>query len=138
MPRYLAVLIITLMLAMVVTRILALRRRGIEAMHFGKIDKTDFLIPPFALLFFYLVLAHAFDLPSPSTPELFHSEAIPWIGVCFCLGGLFLLSWSLLSFGQSFRLGIDAEYPGELITSGVFAFSGTLQAFRTAPHQRHH
>lgn len=52
MPRYFAALTIVLMLGMVLTRVLMLRRRGIEAMKFGKIDKTDFLIPPFALFYF--------------------------------------------------------------------------------------
>jgi protein-S-isoprenylcysteine O-methyltransferase Ste14 len=34
-----------------------------------------------------------------------------------------LILWSLVSFGQSFRIGIDTEHPNKLITSGVFAFS---------------
>ena len=32
-------------------------------MHFGHLDKTDFLIPPFALFYFYTVFAAAFNLP---------------------------------------------------------------------------
>jgi len=92
-------------------------------MHFGKIDKTDFLIPPFALCYFYLVFAHAFNLPTVSTQEFFQSEAIAWVGVLFCLAGLLLLLWSLISFGESFRVGIDTEHPDKLITSGVFAYS---------------
>jgi protein-S-isoprenylcysteine O-methyltransferase Ste14 len=123
MPRYFAALTIVLMLGMVLTRVLILRRRGIEAMNFGKIDKTDFLIPPFALFYFYLVFARAFDLPSVSSQQFFHSEVMAWVGVFFCLAGLTLLLWSLVSFGQSFRVGIDAEHPDKLITSGVFAFS---------------
>src|SRR5215216_3597091 len=123
MPRYFAALTIVLMLGMVLTRVLMLRRRGIEAMNFGKIDKTDFLIPPFALFYFYLVFAHTFNLPSVSSQQFFHSEVIAWVGVFFCLAGLALLLWSLVSFGQSFRVGIDAEHPDKLITSGVFAFS---------------
>ncbi len=31
--------------------------------------------------------------------------------------------WSLISFRRSFRVGIDADHPDELITDGVFAFS---------------
>jgi protein-S-isoprenylcysteine O-methyltransferase Ste14 len=31
--------------------------------------------------------------------------------------------WSLVSFGQSFRVGIDTEHPDKLITSGIFALS---------------
>jgi protein-S-isoprenylcysteine O-methyltransferase Ste14 len=123
MPNYFAVLTIILMLGMVVTRVLLMRRRGIEAMKFGKTDKTDFLIPPFALFYFYLVLAHVFHLPTVSRQEFFHSEILSWLGVLFCLAGLSLLLWSLISFGQSFRVGIDAEHPDKLITTGVFAFS---------------
>jgi protein-S-isoprenylcysteine O-methyltransferase Ste14 len=123
MPRYFAALTIVLMLAMVLTRVLMMRRKGIAAMQFGKIDKTDFLIPPFALFYFYIVSANAFNLPAVSKQEFFHSAVIAWIGVFSCLAGLLLLLWSLVSFGQSFRVGIDTEHPNKLITSGVFAFS---------------
>ena len=123
MQRYFAVLTIVLMIGMVVTRVQMLKRRGIEAMKFGKIDRTDFLIPPFALFYFYLVFAHAFNFPTPGTPELFHSGIIAWLGVFSCLAGLLLLLGSLVSFGQSFRIGIDSGHPDKLITTGVFAFS---------------
>jgi protein-S-isoprenylcysteine O-methyltransferase Ste14 len=43
--------------------------------------------------------------------------------VAFCLAGLLFLFWSLVSFGRSFRVGIDDENPDELVTSGVFAWS---------------
>ena len=92
-------------------------------MHFGNIDKKDFLIPPFALFYFYVVFAAAFDLPSVSTQEFFHSEIMSWVGVLFGLAGLLLLLWSLVSFGRSFRVGIDIDHPDRLITTGVFAFS---------------
>jgi protein-S-isoprenylcysteine O-methyltransferase Ste14 len=36
---------------------------------------------------------------------------------------LLLFLWSLISFRQSFRVGIDADHPDRLITDGVFAFS---------------
>ena len=123
MPEYFAVLTIVLMIGMVATRAFLLKRKGVEAMQFGKIDKTDFLIPPFALFYFYLVIANALNLPTPAKQEFFHSEVIPWIGVLYCLAGLSLLLWSLISFGQSFRVGIDTEHPDKLITTGVFAFS---------------
>jgi len=31
--------------------------------------------------------------------------------------------WSLISFGRSFRVGIDTDRPDRLITSGIFAIS---------------
>lgn len=123
MPKYFAALTIVLMLGMVLTRVLLMRRRGIQAMQFGKLDKTDFLIPPFALFYFYHVFANAFNLPLVSSQEFFRAEIISWIGVFLCLAGLLLLLWSLVSFGQSFRVGIDTENPDRLITSGVFAFT---------------
>jgi len=123
MPKYLAVLTFILVIGIVVLRVLMLKRRGVEAMQFGKIDKTDFLIPPFVLFYIYTVFANAFGLPLISTQEFFHSAVISWIGVLFCFIGLLILSWSLISFGQSFRVGIDTDHADKLVTSGVFAYS---------------
>ena len=108
---------------MVLTRALMMKRNGIDAMNFGKTDKTDFLIPPFALFYFYLVFAVSFGLPTVSRQEFFQSEVVSWIGVLFCLAGLVLLLMSLISFGKSFRVGIDTDHPDKLITTGIFAFS---------------
>ena len=92
-------------------------------MHFGNIDKKDFVIPPLVLFYFYTIFAAAFDWPSVSTQEFFHSETISWVGVILCLTGLLLFLWSLVSFGMSFRVGIDTDHPDKLVTTGVFAFS---------------
>ena len=51
MFRYFAALTIVLMLGMVVTRLLLMKRQGIVAMKFGDTHKTDFLILPFALFY---------------------------------------------------------------------------------------
>lgn len=123
MPRYLAVLTIVLMIGMVAIRLRLMKRQGIAAMKFGTTDKTDFLIPPFVLFYFYVIFAAAFGLPRPGTAELFHSSIAQWLGVALCFCGLTLLSWSLISFGSSFRVGIDTTRPGRLITDGIFAHS---------------
>src|SRR5262245_47234907 len=120
-PRYVAVLTIVLMLGLVLTRAIMLRRRGVQAMKFGKIDKTDFFIPPFAFFYFYLVFATAFRWPTVSAQEFFRSDAVSWTGVALCVAGLSLLLWSLVSFGRSFRVGIDVDHPDQLVTTGVFA-----------------
>jgi protein-S-isoprenylcysteine O-methyltransferase Ste14 len=108
---------------MVLTRVIVMRRTGTRAMHFGSIDRTDFLIPPFALFYFYTVFAAAFNLPLVSTQRFFQSEVISWAGVFLCFGGLALLLLTLVSFGKSFRVGIDVDHPDKLVTTGVFAFS---------------
>jgi protein-S-isoprenylcysteine O-methyltransferase Ste14 len=123
MQRYIAALTIVLLVGMVLARALLMKRKGITAFHFGKIDKTDYLIPPFALFYFYLVFAAAFGWPSVVRQPLFDSEVLSWLGVLLCLAGVSLFLSALISFGRSFRVGIDTERPDKLITGGVFAFS---------------
>lgn len=123
MPGYFGALTIVLLIIMVVTRVQMLKRKGVTAMQFGKIDKTDFLIPPFALFYFYLVFAAAFDLPTVSRQVFFRSEGASWVGVMLCLAGVLGMTWSLVSFGSSFRVGIDTEQPDRLVTTGAFAIS---------------
>jgi protein-S-isoprenylcysteine O-methyltransferase Ste14 len=123
MAGYFAALTLVVLLAMVATRVLLLRRAGTQAMHLGNIDKTDFLIPPVALFYFYTVFAAAFDWPLVSAQKLFHSKPAAWIGVALCLCGLLILLISLLSFGSSFRVGIDDDHPDELVTTGIFSVS---------------
>lgn len=90
---------------------------------FREYGQKGFFDPAVCLILFYIVFAATFDLPTVSTKEFFHSDAISWIGVLFCLAGLGLFLWSLVSFGQSFRVGIDINHPNRLITTGIFAFS---------------
>jgi protein-S-isoprenylcysteine O-methyltransferase Ste14 len=123
MPRYFAALTLVLVVGLVLSRVFMMRRRGIRAMRFGQLDKRDFLIPPFAFFYFYLVFAAAFGLPTVSRQEFFDSEVVAWIGVLFCLAGVVGLAWSLVSFGRSFRVGIDTEQPDKLITTGIFRLS---------------
>lgn len=100
-----------------------MQRQGIRAILFGKIDRKDFLIPPFALFLFYLVFARALQLPLPTRQEFFQSDVTSWLGVGMCGAGLLLFLAGLVSFGRSFRVGIDTEHPDKLITSGVFAYT---------------
>jgi protein-S-isoprenylcysteine O-methyltransferase Ste14 len=123
MPHYLAALMIVLLIGTVLGRVALLRRTGTQAMHFGKLDNTDFLIPPVALFYFYTVFAAAFGWPLVSSQRLFRSTAIAWFGVGLCGIGVFILVLSLVSFGKSFRVGIDVDEPGVLVTTGIFAFS---------------
>src|SRR5246127_510239 len=123
MPQYVAALMVVLLLGNVVSRVLLLRRTGTRAMHFGSIDKTDFFIPPVALFYFYTVFAAAFGWPLLDGMRFFQSAAVAWIGVGFCCTGLLVMLASLISFGRSFRVGIDVDRPDELVTTGVFAWS---------------
>lgn len=119
---YFAITTIILLILLVLSRVFLLHKMGIKAMRFGEMDKKDFLIPPFALLFFYLILASALNLPRFGT-ELFSNEIISWIGVTLCIIGLIFFLLSLVFFGKSFRVGIDEDHPSTLVTTGTFAIS---------------
>ncbi|HQF70232.1 MAG TPA: isoprenylcysteine carboxylmethyltransferase family protein [Promineifilum sp.] len=123
MQATLAALSLLLLAGMVLFRILWLRRSGTRAMHFGRLDKTDFLLPPLMLFYIYTILAAAFGWPLASTRRLFQSEAVAWAGAALCLSGVIVMLLSLASFGRSFRVGIDVEHPDQLVTTGIFALS---------------
>jgi protein-S-isoprenylcysteine O-methyltransferase Ste14 len=123
MIGYLAALTLVLMIGMVSSRVFIMRAQGVGAMKFGQIDRRDFFILPFALVYFGIVLAAAFAPGAVSSLKLFHSASLSWLGVMLCAAGLALLLWSLVSFGRSFRVGIDADNPDRLITTGAFAYS---------------
>jgi protein-S-isoprenylcysteine O-methyltransferase Ste14 len=123
MPQYVAALMVVLLIGTVVSRVLLLRRTGTRAMHFGELDKTDFLIPPVALFYFYTVFAAAFGWPLASSQRFFQSTTVAWFGVGLCLVGVLIVVLSLVSFGKSFRIGIDVDQPGRLVTTGIFAVS---------------
>ncbi|MCL1989075.1 MAG: isoprenylcysteine carboxylmethyltransferase family protein [Firmicutes bacterium] len=110
------------MILAVLVRSQQLRKLGIKAVHFGKLDKKDFIIPPFVLLYFYLILANIWDFPR--FEEIFvQNDIISWIGVAFCVFAPVLFIWGIISFGKSFRVGVDNKKPNSLVTGGAFAIS---------------
>lgn len=118
--RFFGALTIVLLITMVLARVVTLSGRGVHAFKFGTTDKTDFLIPPFAFLYIYLILSYALYWPRIVRPELFAPTWQPWCGVAACAVSLVVMSASLASFGNSFRVGIDTGQPGKLVTSGIF------------------
>ena len=122
MQRYFAAATLIMLIVLVISRTIMMKKRGVEAFKFGELDKKDFLIPPFVLLYFYVVFASALDGPKIGA-ELFASRTLSWVGVVLCMLGLVVFLLSLIAFGRSFRVGIDEDHPGPLVTSGVFSLS---------------
>lgn len=54
---------------------------------------------------------------------LLDSVAIKLIGVLIVLAGLVIFALALWSFADSWRIGIDRNAPGALVTSGIFAWT---------------
>jgi len=122
LARYFAALVLPVLIILVLYRARQLKKLGIKAMRFGKKDKKDFIIPPFFLFFLYVVYSGIFDLPKIGN-ELFLNNITGPIGVVLCVLGIMLFIYALISFGSSFRVGLDEDHPGELVTKGAFAIS---------------
>src|SRR5690625_5608254 len=101
MQVYLAVATMILLITLVLFRVSQLRKVGIKAMRFGEMDKKGLIIPPFALLLFYVIFSNAFNWPRVGA-DLFDSKVVGWIGVVLCILGLSLFFYSLISFRKFF------------------------------------
>lgn len=102
-----------------------LRRRGIKAIVFGATDKSDFLLVPFVLAIVYTICSDAFGLPiwKPLVSPFWETRIPGMVGIALCIIAVIGILTSLMSFGDSFRVGIDEQKPDNLVTTGAFAFS---------------
>jgi len=113
------------LIALVLTRVALLRRRGIEAFLFGATHKSDAVLVPCILAVIYCVIAPGLGWPiwRPLVARFWSSPIPGWVGVVCCLAAVAGLAWTLKSFGDSFRVGIDDQHPAALVTTGAFAHS---------------
>jgi protein-S-isoprenylcysteine O-methyltransferase Ste14 len=61
--------------------------------------------------------------PAPVDTTLLDGVLWDIAGAALLLCACGLFAWALVSFGASWRVGIDTQNPGTLVTGGVFAFS---------------
>ena len=121
----LSVCLFALFVIMVLIRAAMLRGRGIRTIVFGRTDKSDYLLAPLLLAIAYAALANTFGLPiwGLLIRPLWKSASPGWAGLALCGAAVAGFTLTLVSFGDSFRVGIDEEKPDKLITSGMFAVS---------------
>jgi protein-S-isoprenylcysteine O-methyltransferase Ste14 len=62
-------------------------------------------------------------LPVGAYEALFDATAAKVTGVVLIVVGLALFAAALVSFGKSWRVGVDELHPGDLVSGGVFAVS---------------
>ncbi len=113
------------LVAIVLIRAHIMRRKNIRTIVFGATDKSDFLLVPAVLVIVYTMLARTFGLPfwRPLIKSFWISTAPGWFGVVFCALAPLGVILTLVSFGDSFRVGIDQRQPDKLVTTGLFAYS---------------
>lgn len=122
MQGYFVIIALALMVSLVLLRSRQMKKIGVKAFHFGKMDKRDFSIPPFIFLYIYLIVANIFNLPKFGE-ILTDNSVAAWIGVALCIFAPTLFLWGMISFGKSFRVGIDEDKPGGLVSTGAFSIS---------------
>jgi protein-S-isoprenylcysteine O-methyltransferase Ste14 len=55
-----------------------------------------------------------------AVPAIRQSMVFRWLGLASMTGGLFLCGVAVMQMGTSWRIGIDRETPGSLVSGGVF------------------
>jgi protein-S-isoprenylcysteine O-methyltransferase Ste14 len=127
------VLVLAGLAGLAVGRGVALSRRGVRIFPVDRQRSVGQGLADLAfvlafLLWLYETLAAALPLPFHLVPEVARvrvhdSDALRSAGVLAMAGGLLVYGLALRDFGASWRLGIDRERAGELVTGGVFARS---------------
>jgi protein-S-isoprenylcysteine O-methyltransferase Ste14 len=88
----------------------------------------EILLVPGFLIWILEVFLHAVHsdfhlLPSFFNAPLIKSVILRYISYPLIVLGLLFFLWTLISFQGSWRMGIDKDHPGSLITTGAFAVS---------------
>ena len=109
------------------------KRQGITPFALGAGKKgfrrlLELVLLPWLVLWLLDILFSALPplvrlLPLDWDPRLFDLLPIKIAGILLILAGDGLFVWALLSFGSSWRVGIDEHKAGALVTDGAFAFS---------------
>lgn len=123
MQAYLGLITLVTFVVLVRLRTRSLKQQGIDAVEFGNKDRKDFLLIPFVIFYFYLIIAHAFHWPSIDEQVLFCSDILSWFGAISCLVALMFFLWTMHSFSKSFRVGLMDNREQGLVTKGAFSVS---------------
>jgi protein-S-isoprenylcysteine O-methyltransferase Ste14 len=59
--------------------------------------------------------------PYPFNIELFNSLFLRIMGIAMVIAGFIFYIWALKNLGNSWRLGIDENHPGKLVTTGIYS-----------------
>jgi protein-S-isoprenylcysteine O-methyltransferase Ste14 len=131
--RWLPLVTLAVMLLAAKVRAFIMQRRGLRVMVVDW-DRPlneliyDTLLIVVALCWIFLLVAEAWPLslawlPGWLTTQIVARLPAKVIGAVLVLTAPALFAAALRSLGASWRMGIDSEQPGPLVTSGLFAWS---------------
>jgi protein-S-isoprenylcysteine O-methyltransferase Ste14 len=123
--KYIPILELPVLIIMVLVRALILRKFGIKVIVFGKTNKSDLIIIPIVLCFFYGMFSAVFDLPFPIIlkKQFIEYDKLYLCAIAICTISLVWFTITLKIFGNSFRVGVDEKTNDKLITTGTFGIS---------------
>jgi protein-S-isoprenylcysteine O-methyltransferase Ste14 len=131
--RWLPLVTLAVMLLAAKVRAFVMQRRGLRVMVVDW-DRPlneliyDTLLIVVALCWIFLLVAEAWPLSLAWLPDWLTTQIVARlpakvIGAVLVLIAPALFAAALRSLGESWRMGIDSEQPGPLVTSGLFAWS---------------
>jgi protein-S-isoprenylcysteine O-methyltransferase Ste14 len=119
---------IVLFNALFIGRTVMLYRQGVTVWTIGTSSGNilerllENILTPFLLLWNTLIIMAVFYAPFLSDLVL-EVSWLKYAGIALCYCGLTIFLWALVSFGKSWRIGIDEKSSNELITTGAFRYS---------------
>lgn len=83
------------------------------------------ILPPFLLIWGVLIILSATNVHINNivSNSMFSIDWIKATGIILCYSSLLIFLWALISFGKSWRIGIDEKNSNDLITTGAFRYS---------------
>jgi len=123
--RFIPLFELPVLIIMVIIRAVILGRHGIKVIVFGETNKTDFIIVPIVLFFFYAIISSVYNLPFPKIliQNFVENKILNICAIVICTISLIWFAVTLKIFGKSFRVGIDENTKDKLITNGTFSIS---------------
>jgi protein-S-isoprenylcysteine O-methyltransferase Ste14 len=98
---------------------------GTSTKNISEIILEKILLPSALLISFIFIIITALHINFPTiiSNYLIKITCVKYIGILFCYIGLIIFLLALISFGKSWRIGIDEKNSNELITNGMFKYS---------------
>jgi protein-S-isoprenylcysteine O-methyltransferase Ste14 len=119
--------------ALFIGRTMYLYRRGDQVLVIGRGKQgsrafVERLFMAALALWTYEIVMRCFGsglslLPTAWRQPLFASPLADMAGAAAIVAGLIIFAAALVAFGRSWRIGIDHDRPGELVTGGIFAWT---------------
>ena len=123
--KHIIIIELIILALMIVIKAIILRLKGIKTIRTGRPDKNVLTLLIVIVCFVYASLSGVLNLPFPAffNKPFWDSMIIDVIAILLCAVSLIWFGFTLIVFGNSFRIGIDETTTNQLITDGTFALS---------------